>query len=417
MRERMKAQLLRRSHPQRLTLTAEMHNRKLPPIAAPTRLVQIVLLADAEELETAAACFGENAGKHAVVACGDACLVWERHSEFVTYSFIVPGAFDDPFDDAPFAPLLEEWLDRMPGEIIRSSFMAFERAEHLDARADVPGIWFNANDLVVCDVHREAARIWSDFRMHGGFGRTLVSVRSDEPRYLPELAQSLLELGNYRKLALLGLPVAQTHGGALRQIEKELAEISHEIDAGLRPPHQMLHAISELGSRIADIMASTRYRMSATSAYAAICEERVHTLDAVAVDDGPTLAGFTQRRLSPAVKTCASFVQRLDDLAQRIAWTAALLRTRVDTEIASQNRDLLRSLDRRNAMQLRLQQTVEGLSVAAISYYVVGLFGYLFKSLHALVGWPEVELAGGLMVVPICGAVAWMTARVRHGHQ
>ncbi len=58
-----------------------------------------------------------------------------------------------------------------------------------------------------------------------------------------------------------------------------------------------------------------------------------------------------------------------------------MLRTGIQFELQHQNRDLLRSMDERASMQLRLQQTVEGLSVAAISYYVIGLISYLGKGI------------------------------------
>ncbi|TCM21455.1 putative membrane-anchored protein [Novosphingobium sp. PhB165] len=412
----IRTEMARRSRPERASLTAEMHSRKLPPFSAPARLMQIMLLADDAELDAAAAHFGADGAKHAILDLGGATLVWERHSEFTTYSFIIPGAFDAPFDETAFAPFVAQWLDRMPGEIIRSSFLAIARTgdparlpEHLEQ-------WFHANDLVVCDVHDGMARIWSDFRLHGGFGRMFVAVRDDDPRRIPALAQSLLELGNYRKLALLGLPEAQRHGPELRQIEQSLAHLSGDIDRATRPREELLHAIGELGSRLAQITASTRYRMSATAAYAAICDDRVGSLAVSAVGGGQTLVGFTQRRLHPAVQTCASFVQRLDDLAGRVTWTAELLRTRIDTEIAAQNRDLLASLDRRNAMQLRLQQTVEGLSVAAISYYAVSLVGYLAKASHAAWHWPDYELATGVSVPFVIAFVAWTTHRLRKVH-
>jgi uncharacterized membrane-anchored protein len=49
----------------------------------------------------------------------------------------------------------------------------------------------------------------------------------------------------------------------------------------------------------------------------------------------------------------------------------------VDVAISVQNRSLLESMDRRAGLQLRLQKTVEGLSIVAISYYAVGLVGYV----------------------------------------
>jgi uncharacterized membrane-anchored protein len=69
-------------------------------------------------------------------------------------------------------------------------------------------------------------------------------------------------------------------------------------------------------------------------------------------------------------------------MSQRLSWISDLLRTRVDTELARQNRDLLASMDRRTRLQLRLQQAVEGLSVVAISYYLVGLVGHAARLLH-----------------------------------
>jgi hypothetical protein len=65
---------------------------------------------------------------------------------------------------------------------------------------------------------------------------------------------------------------------------------------------------------------------------------------------------------------------------QRLTRAVALLRTRVDLAVEAQNQELLGSMDRRARLQLRLQQTVEGLSVAAITYYVVGLIAYAAKA-------------------------------------
>ncbi|WP_395327186.1 DUF3422 domain-containing protein [Novosphingobium sp. BL-8H] len=421
MFDEIRSEMARRSRPERASLTAEMHSRKLPPFSAPARLMQFVLLASEAEMEAAAVHFdagrlNANGARHAVIDLGGATLVWERHSEFATYNFIIAGAFDAPFDEEAFARFVAPWLGRMPGAIIRASFLAICRTGDPGRLPQQWAQWFDADDLVVCDVHDGHARIWSDFRLHDGFGRMFVAVRDDDPRRIPALAQSLLELGNYRKLALLGLPAAQEHGPELRRIENDLAQLSGDIDREARPREELLHAIGGLGSRLAQITASTRYRMSATAAYAAICDDRVQSLAVSAVGGGQTLVGFTQRRLHPAVQTCASFVQRLDDLAGRVTWTAELLRTRIDTEIAAQNRDLLASLDRRNAMQLRLQQTVEGLSVAAISYYTVSLVGYLAKASHAAWHWPDYELATGVSVPFVVAFVAWTTHRLRKAH-
>jgi uncharacterized membrane-anchored protein len=177
----------------------------------------------------------------------------------------------------------------------------------------------------------------------------------------------------------------------------------------------LLDDLSALAAELARLTADTRYRMSATRAYAQLCADRLQSLEIVKVKGHPTLADFTERRLLPAVRTCESFSQRLEDLSQRTAWTSSLLRTRVDTALAKQNRDLLSSMNKRTQVQLRLQQTVEGLSIVAISYYTVGLLGYLFKALHK--SWPiDPEIATGLSVPTALIVVALMLRRLRrHG--
>ena len=119
------------------------------------------------------------------------------------------------------------------------------------------------------------------------------------------------------------------------------------------------------------------------------------------------------RRLTPAVSTCAAIASRQEALARRIARTNDLLRTRVGIVQERQNRQILQSMNRRAAQQLKLQQAVEGLSVAAISYYVIGLLGYAGKAAKAA-GWPvNPDLLSGLLV-PVVAAAVWLGLRRMH---
>ncbi|MGB1035286.1 MAG: DUF3422 family protein, partial [Primorskyibacter sp.] len=63
-------------------------------------------------------------------------------------------------------------------------------------------------------------------------------------------------------------------------------------------------------------------------------------------------------------------------------------------------------------MQLRLQETVEGLSVVAISYYAVSLAGYLLYPLGAGLGLSKGALMA-LVALPVMGMVWWMVRRIR----
>jgi uncharacterized membrane-anchored protein len=224
------------------------------------------------------------------------------------------------------------------------------------------------------------------------------------------LVQRLQELGNYRNMALLGLPVAQTLTPTLSALEQRLASLTHEIAAGSADEARLLEDLSVLSADLARVTAETRYRMTATRAYAQLVTDRLRSLDVSRVAGYQTLIDFTERRLTPAVRTCESFSQRLEDLSQRASWASSLMRTRIETTLERQSTALLQSMNHRTHMQLRLQQTVEGLSVLAISYYFIGILGYMAKPLSH--HFPTLD--SGLMlgaVAPFVVAVTWYAMR------
>ena len=323
-------------------------------------------------------------GKYAVLAMGEISLVWERHTEFATYTFLKPGAFDTPFDTpfdpGAFEPVLGIVLADMPGEIIRATQIALT-ASDTDPPSEELERWFDPEATILCDVAGGTARMISDFRLNrDGYGRLLVLDRGlerDEPALL---LLRLQELGNYRNMALLGLPLAQRLTPSVTELELRLAGLTQAVSERTSEDDKLLDELTFLSAELARLVAETRYRMSATRAYAQLSIDRLASLRIGAVRGYQTLADFTERRLTPAVRTCDSFSARLEDLSQRAAWTSELLRTRIDIALAKQNRDLLASMDRRTQLQLRLQQTVEGLSVVAISYYLVALAGYVLNA-------------------------------------
>jgi uncharacterized membrane-anchored protein len=103
----------------------------------------------------------------------------------------------------------------------------------------------------------------------------------------------------------------------------------------------------------------------------------------------------------------------MTSLSERINRASSLLRTRVDIATEEQNRMLLEKLTKGQELQLRLQSTVEGLSIAAISYYVVSLLLYAAKAAKAagLAIQPEV-VAGSL--IPVVLWLVWGATRRIH---
>lgn len=402
-------------HPLRSSLSVEMHGRRLPKISAPARLMQVVLLLDEgqrdQEWSRMCEIFPEldASGPHPRFYRGkieDLHVIWERHNEFSSHLFIRDGSFDAAFEPSSFSALPPDWFERLPGKAVRATQIALIDHE----QPELVESFFKAEDLVHCDLLDGKVALWSDFRLNpDGFGRLLLLNRSASSRELALALQRVQELGNYRNLTLLGLPDAQRLGRRVHELELRLAEITQEIAESARDDASLLRDLSNLSAETARIRGESLYRMSASRAYSEMAEDRLRALSTRRVAGFESLSDFTERRLLPAARTCLSFSNRLDVLAQSAAWTSDLLRTRVDTELSIQNRDLLRSMDRRTGLQLRLQRTVEGLSVVAITYYALSLLAYLLHGLETSVALNHERAMAA--AVPVTALIVWLAMR------
>ncbi|MFO1426242.1 MAG: DUF3422 domain-containing protein [Steroidobacteraceae bacterium] len=412
-------------HPLRRALTEEMHIRRLPNFVAPVRLLQLVVLtqdqpASAVRAHAEALCHDcglapPPPGRHFALDAARFALVWEQHSEYCTYTLIVPGRAVQPFDGALLALLPAGWLAAVPGQVLRATQIEFLAASEPEPALETLAAWFPLEELVCCDVNAGEARIWSSFRLHDdGMGRLLIRDQGLHGAGDPaRLVQRLQELGNYRNMALLGLSLAQRLTAPLAEQEQRMARLTREIASAASPDEQLFQQLTALSAELARIQAESSYRMSATRAYAQLVEDRLGSLQVRRVAGFPTLTDFTERRLTPAMRTCESFTARTRELLERSSWLRGLLRTRIETVLERQNRDLLDSMNQRAQAQLRLQQAVEGLSVIAISYYAVGLAGYVAKAVsHYLPRFEPAVLSGVLVPLALLGTW-WGVRRVR----
>jgi uncharacterized membrane-anchored protein len=316
-------------------------------------------------------------------------LKWERHSEFTRYKFIVEGPCDEPFDSPALEAVPADWLAGLPGEVIVATHAALlpdgEEAPDYEALATR---YFGGNVLVGAGIAAGAGLAFTDFRIHDGFSRLLVLDRSMTPRQAGRMMQRLLEIDTYRLMALLALPVAHGLTPWLNDAERELAQITAALmESSDASEPVLLERLTRLEAEIESRESAHHFRFSAAAAYHELVERRIEELREVRIQGLQTFREFTERRLAPAMRTCASVSARVESLSQRVARATQLLSTRVAVSRERQNQQVLESMNRRAEAQLRLQQTVEGLSAAAITYYVVGLVGYAAKGLKAL-GWP-----------------------------
>lgn len=402
--------LRERDHPLRRALVDELHVRRIPPFAAPLNMTQIVMFTADQapsdvrrHAETLCARFGAPQPireRYFSAQLGDIHFVWESHSEFSTYSFVRAGRVRAPFEESVLAGVPLDWIESLPGQTIRATQVVV-----LDRSAPPPdatflSAHFDMDELVCADVSDGEARIWSNFQVHpDGFGRLLVQdIGLKSSADTARLLQRLQELGNYRNLALLGLSRAHEADVELTGLELRLADLTREVAANGGGDEELFQHLSILSANLARLTADTRYRMSATSAYARIVSERLEGLEPRRIPGYQSLIDFTERRLLPAVRTCETFTKRLEDLSERASGVSSLIRTRIETTLSQQSTDLLRSMNQRTQMQLRLQQTVEGLSVLAISYYAISIIGYVMK--------PAMQYAPGIDSAKLLGLVA-----------
>jgi uncharacterized membrane-anchored protein len=323
---------------------------------------------------------------HYSVDLGPFALRFERHSEFTRYTFTVPGGFDDPFALPALAAVPPEWVAALQGEIIVASHGAILAAlphappETLGAR------YFDGNVLVGSRVGDEAAVVLTDFRVRAdGFSRFLILDQMLTPRQAGRLVQRILEIDTYRLLALLALPVARALTPLLAKYEQELSQVTTVLESADEDDEAtLLDRLTRLEAQIESREAQHHYRFSAANAYYGLVQRRIAELREVRIKGLQTFSDFTERRLAPAMNTCRAVSSRQESLSARVARANELLATRVDITRERQNQAVLESMNRRAKAQFKLQQTVEGLSIAAITYYVVGLIGYAAKGLKAL---------------------------------
>ncbi|MBI3153769.1 MAG: DUF3422 domain-containing protein [Burkholderiales bacterium] len=418
--------------PLRASLHDEVHARPSARIRLPALVVQVAVLHEGVDRAAELAQLQRLPGHEGLdiadlrdnflrLRVGDHTLRWERHTEFTRYTLmqVLPEGVAPPASDPELLSSLglpPLWLAQIPGRTLAAIKLVMLTADIADPQAalDAARHWFGDRPVASSLMGRGHSIAATDFKLRPtGFERILVfAPRETTPTRAGRIAQRLLELETYRMMALRGLPVAKALAPMLGEAERALADITARLEAKRDDDEALLDTLVALAARIERANAEHLYRFDASAAYAAIVAQRLAELRELPIPGTQTIGEFMQRRLSPAIATVASTAQRLASLSQRIERAGALLRTRVDIATEARSRQLLEKLTRGQAMQLRLQATVEGLSIAAISYYVVSLVLYAAKAAKAAGLRLHPELSAGLSIPFVLWGVAWLTRRI-----
>jgi len=406
-------------HPERDRLLAEAHARPYTPLPSPSLATRIANLSAAEDdlAHMIALCRRLGASepgpsaRWCVINAGGWRLRWERHTEASTWTFYralaedaVPAPQDTALDLVP-----RDWLDALPGEVIVGSHIVLLRK-----RPD--RLALSGTEEIAVHVAGGTAQVFTDFRP-GADLFTSIQIIQPEPdaNNAGRLVQRLFEIDTYRLLAMLAFPLTQTVGQALAHLEQEAAKAALEVCniGDLAADRALLNRLALLAGEAQALLGRTSFRFSAARAYYGLVQERIAQLRETRSEGRPTIGEFMERRLAPAMRTCTAIEGRLLEVIAHISTTSQLLNTRVDVAAEATNGRLLASMDRRARLQLRLQQTVEGLSVAAVSYYALGLLSYVFKAGEELWTTFDPTIATGISAPLVIAAVWRSLHRVR----
>nr|WP_320143157.1 DUF3422 domain-containing protein [uncultured Cohaesibacter sp.] len=427
----------RLNHSQRAPMIAEMHARPFLKLGAPSRLAFIALKPEEDGIHTPSLArqqliafldqFGVEHPKEDAVyhiaqmdqKKGGMILKWENHSEFATYTLYTYAPLPEHLGRDSFATDLHdyftiEWLEAFPGRIVSSVSARIEQVQNRAVLEEqISGVahsWFgSASSFAAAYVSDGDAAIAADFDLdHRGQVRLVVlSCIEVSTSRLGRVIQRFLEVETYRAMSMLTLPAARNVLSNIKDLNIQLSETVGRIGDEKESDKVVLDELLAISADLSLLSTSSSSRFNAGRAYEELVMQRIELLREKRILDRQLFSEFMKRRYMPSMRTCRSAQYQLDDMTFRAAHASELLGTRVQVTTTDQNRQLLAQMDQRAAQQARLQETVEGLSVVAISYYAVSLLTYLLAPFAKVIHMDKTMMAAAL-VVPVV-AFIWLS--------
>ena len=416
-------------HPLRYALANELHARPFPSLNAPSQALFLAIKQPQNAakrdraldrahlialLDRFGAAHPQPDATHYFGDMGKFRIKWEMHTEFVTYTVFVDGQETRAFDPELWQVFPEEWLKSAPGARITSLHIRVANAPSDAQIAQEIDEWFVPESLAVSSVLDGSAVIAGDFRIDsGGHMRFAVFVASETgQRRIGRVVQRICEIETYKTMSMLGLPRARDIGARMGELDETLSQLVADMNGDLAQPEDTLDQLLSIAAELEKLQSESAFRFGATTAYNALVNQRINVLREERFAGRQTFAEFMMRRFDPAMRTVKANENRLQQITDRAIRAGDLLRTRVDVGRSAQNQLLLESMNKRADLQLRLQKTVEGLSVVAISYYAINLVAYLLAPLSEPLGISKTTLTAAA-VIPVIGLVWFVINRLR----
>lgn len=423
-------------HPMRRALNDELHARKFNDFEGTGRFIRYVyfmqghdlgLLAKVNQMLTKLGLpemgADEKFIRHDLASYA---LRVERHTEFMSLSLI--DRDDKPcrypttqaFDEAAFPHLPFEDIAAFGHPLFHAMWLEIQTMPKSLPDAQQMQDYLGGRAIAASQVSAKGAHLYCNFDIDdAGYSRMVLLNDQIASHRMGRFIQRAIELETYRLLALLSLPKVKAHAPDLDQIEVTLRSATNALadmhrasdsDGQTTEADRLLSQLTALAAQLEQIHSQTSYRFAASAAYQDIVTARLAAMNTSRLDGFQSIRGFLDKRMMPAMQTATAFAARMERLSQRIAQAGQLQRSQTELVLQKQNRDLLVSMNKRTSAQLRLQQTVEGLSIAAVTYYAVSLVGYLAGG-APLAEWGLEKTLIQALSVPVIAFLAWQNIK------
>jgi len=396
-------------HPDRASIYDELHARATEPIETQVRIRRATYLSgpDAEVFNRAVSSFLAWAGMadrpdlrlYSFIRQGRR-ITLERHNEFLTLTW------ESSLDDWTAWPT-DIGLEHLAGLLLVSA----TRLDVTDTITISEGArsGFNAKSLSYSGVYDGQAEIATDFiRDDDGFTRFELATGQCGALRRGVIVRRVLEIETYSSLVLLGLPMARSVSLHVRAEETELASIMafpHQ-SSPIQDNRETLGRLHALANEVNNQIGQTEFRFAASQAYGDVLKTRLVRLQEKAIGEFTTIDRYLSNRIEPAIATCRATEKRLATLAIKIQRATELLNAHISLDLQTQNQAILDTISHTSNRQYRLQETVEGLSIVAISYYALAILGYVLDGLSHIV---HIDKGIGLLIAaPIIIFFVWL---------
>ena len=420
-------------HPMRRLLNDELHARKFNDFDGTGRFIRFVyftqgddrlLLAEINALLARWSLREMKADEKFIRLEADKFAVRvERHTEFMSLSLIdsdakmQKGLSNSAFDESAFDHLPFAQIKQIKHPIFHAMWLEICQAKKTMPSADEMEARLQGRSVAGDMISTGGAQLYASFDIDSnGYSRMALMNMSVASYRMGRVIQRIIEMETYRLMALLSLPKVKYHAPALDKAEDDLrqstamlakAQRDETATQNVEKADALLRQLTGLAADIEQIYSETSYRFSASLAYQDIVNARITSLKTSRLDGFQSIGGFLAKRMSPAIQSVTAFSRRIEHLSKRISRAGQLQRSQTELALQKQNRDLLTSMNKRTYAQLRLQQTVEGLSLAALTYYGVGLIGYLAEG----VSWGVPASFVKALAVPVVAGLVFVTIR------